>query len=484
MSNNLFLEETEGSLFVSPEKVYPAAVTGLYRRIKWAILIVTLGVYYFLPFLRWNRGPGQPDQALLLDFAHQRLYLFFFEIWPQELYYITGILIISAFSLFLANAVAGRVWCGYLCPQTVWTDLFRVVERFFQGERREQMRRDAGPVTFDLLWRKAATFLVWVVIGVGTGGAWVLYFVDAPTLMRELIVFKAPLLAYAWIAILTTTTFFLGGFYREQVCLWMCPWPRIQAALIDEWALNVTYRYDRGEPRGSLKQNDRLRIAGNQAGDCVDCGQCVAVCPTGVDIRNGLQMGCIQCGLCIDACDNVMTKIGKPTRLIAYDTDINIQRRLQGLQPIFKLVRARTAIYAVLIAGTAAVMLQAYSNRKTIGLNVLHDRNPQYVVTADGSIRNGYTVRLLNKGSQKRDFHLEVEGLPRSGTVRSEGAPVRQDGALQFSLGPDRTQEARIFLTVAPDELKDKATSIRFRLSVVGSGDDENYDTPDYFDAP
>lgn len=484
MSNNFFFEESTEHLFVSPDKVYPAAVTGVYRRLKWAILYFTLGVYYFTPFLRWNRGPGLPDQAVLLDFAHQRLYFFFIEIWPQELYYITGLLIISAFSLFLVNAVAGRVWCGYLCPQTVWTDLFRVVERYFQGERREQMRRDAGPVTFDLLWRKAATYLIWIVIGVGTGGAWILYFVDAPTLMRELIAFNAPTLAYAWIVILTTTTFLLGGFYREQVCLWMCPWPRIQAALTDEWALNVTYRYDRGEPRGSLKQNDRLRETGEKAGDCVDCGQCVAVCPTGVDIREGLQMGCIQCGLCIDACDNVMTKIGKPTRLIAYDTDVNIGRRQQGLKPIFRLIRARTAIYAILIAGTAALMLLTYVNRKTIGLNVLHDRNPQYVVTADGSIRNGYTLRFLNKGSQPRNFYLEVDGLPTSGVVRAEGGLAGQGGALKFSLGPDQTQEARIFLTVPAADVGDKATSIRFRVSAPGNGEDESYNAPDYFDAP
>lgn len=484
MTNNLFFEETTDRLFVSPEKVYPAAVKGVYRRVKWAILFITLGIYYFMPFIRWNRGPGMPDQAVLLDFGHQRLYLFSVEIWPQELYYITGILIISAFSLFLMNAIAGRVWCGYLCPQTVWTDLFRVVERFFQGERREQMRRDAAPLSFDRVWRKAATFLVWLAIGVGTGGAWVLYFVDAPTLMQELIAFKAPILAYSWIGILATTTFFLGGFYREQVCLWMCPWPRIQAALTDEWALNVTYRYDRGEPRGSLKQNERLRAAGESAGDCIDCGQCVVVCPTGVDIRDGQQMGCIQCGLCIDACDNVMTKIGKPTRLIAYDTDINVNRRQKGLQPIIKIIRPRTIMYVALIALTSTLMILTYVGRKTIGLNVLHDRNPQYQITEDGSIRNGYTVRLLNKGNNQRTFRLEVQGLPPSAIVKSPGKDSSQTGLLEFSVGPDQTQESRVYLIVPQTKLGKKTTSIRFRLSVVGNNERESFDTAEYFDAP
>ena len=483
IENPLYLE-SEDRLFVSPEKIYPAAVSGVFRRIKWAILFVSLGLYYLLPFIRWNRSPGLPDQALLLDFAHQRLYLFFIELWPQDLFYVTGLLIISAFALFLANAVAGRVWCGYLCPQTVWTDLFRVVERYFQGERREQMRRDEGPVTFDRIWRKAATFLAWLGIGVGTGGAWVLYFVDAPTLMRQLVAFDAPFLAYFWIGVLTTTTFFLAGFYREQVCLWMCPWPRIQAALTDEWALNVSYRVDRGEPRGSLKHNERLRADGAKAGDCVDCGQCVAVCPTGVDIRQGLQMGCIQCGLCIDACDTVMTKVGKPTRLIAYDTDINIQRREKGQEPVFKLIRPRTIVYAALITLTAGIMAISYLNRKTIGVNVLHDRNPQYVVTTDGSVRNAYTIRLLNKDIRSRTFKLEVQGMPASARIRADGATESDPHSFAFLLDPDQTREARIFLTVPADDIRTLATAIRFHLSTEEGRKSETYDAPDYFDAP
>jgi len=481
--NNVFFQESDGDLFVSPDKVYPAAVKGRFRRLKWVLLFLTLGIYYALPFLRWHREGGAPDQAVLLDFAHQRLYFFFVEIWPQDFFYITGILIIAAFALFLANAISGRVWCGYLCPQTVWTDLFRVVERVFQGERREQMKRDAGAASIDLIWRKAATWAVWLVIGVGTGGAWVLYFVDAPTLVREIVSGDAPALAYIWIAILTTTTFFLGGFYREQVCMWMCPWPRIQAALTDEWALNISYRVDRGEPRGSLKENERLRADGGIAGDCIDCRQCVAVCPTGVDIRQGLQMGCIQCGLCIDACDSVMTKIGQPTGLIAYDTDINIQRREQGLMPVFKLIRARTVIYVALILLTATVMITVYANRATIGLNVLHDRNPLHVVMSDGSIRNAYTIRILNKSDRPRRLDLALAEGPKA-TLSANGESLRDGAALSFDVGADQTFEARVFLTAPQADVSARSTPVVFRLTAEDPAGAEISETRDFFDAP
>jgi cytochrome c oxidase accessory protein FixG len=225
----------------------------------------------------------------------------------------------------------------------------------------------------------------------------VLYFNDAPTLVKQLVTFQAPMIAYIWIAILTATTYVLAGYMREQVCVYMCPWPRIQAALTDEWALNVTYKYDRGEKRTSLKKANELRALGEHVGDCVDCYQCVAVCPTGIDIRNGPQLDCIQCGLCIDACDAVMTRIGRETRLIGYDNDINIHRRREGKPPIYRFVRSRTVVYSAMIVAVGAIMLYALLTRSLLDINVLHDRNPVAVKLSDGSIRNAYTVRLLNK---------------------------------------------------------------------------------------
>ena len=296
-------------LYAPRRKIYPQSVHGTFRRIKWAVLIVTLGIYYLLPFVRWDRGPNAPSQAVLIDFPNRRFYFFFIEIWPQEIYYLTGLLILAAILLFLMNAVAGRVWCGYLCPQTVWTDLFFAIERFVEGDRREHMQRDVRKWTLGTYGRKGVKHFLWLMVAWWTGGAWVLYFADAPTLVKELATGEAPFVAYAWIGILTVTTYSLAGHMREQVCLYMCPWPRIQAALTDEYALNVTYRYDRGEPRCSAKKAEQLRAQGQPAGDCVDCLQCVHVCPTGVDIRGGANLGCIQCGLCIDACDVVMRSL-------------------------------------------------------------------------------------------------------------------------------------------------------------------------------
>jgi cytochrome c oxidase accessory protein FixG len=347
----------DGPLYAARKKVYPAAVQGRFRRIKWAIMIVALGVYYLLPFVRWDRGPNAPDQAVLVDFPGRRFYFFFIEIWPQEFYYLTGLLVLAAMVLFLMNAVAGRVWCGYLCPQTVWTDLFYAVERWVEGDRRERIAKDKGGWTARHIRETVTKHAIWLAIAWWTGGAWVLYFADAPTLVWQLLTFQAPFAAYLWIGILTFTTYLLAGFMREQVCTFMCPWPRIQAALIDDEALNVTYRYDRGEPRMSVKKADHARDAGAPAGDCVDCNRCVAVCPTGIDIRDGMQLSCIQCGLCIDACDEVMTKIDRPVGLIAYDNDLNVTRRKQGLPEVFRPFRPRTLIYAGMIVLAGVVML-------------------------------------------------------------------------------------------------------------------------------
>ncbi len=370
--------DDDGPLYAPQKKVYPQSVSGTFRRTKWGLMAFCLGVYYLLPFVRWNRGLGAPDQAVLVDLPNRRFYFFFIELWPQEVYYFTGLLIVAALTLFLMNAVGGRIWCGYLCPQTVWTDLFYAVERWIEGDRRERMRKDAAKGTMKLE-RFAELLLkhsIWLMIAWWTGGAWVLYFNDAPTLVWQLVTFQAPAIAYIWIGILTATTYVFAGWMREQVCVYMCPWPRIQAALTDEWALNVTYKYDRGEARTSLKKANELRALGQPVGDCIDCYQCVAVCPTGIDIRDGSQLDCIQCGLCIDACDAVMTKIGRETRLIGYDNDINIHRREAGKPPIYRIVRPRTIVYAAMIAGVGAIMLYALLTRTLLDVNVLHDRNP------------------------------------------------------------------------------------------------------------
>jgi cytochrome c oxidase accessory protein FixG len=256
---------------------------------------------------------------------------------------------------------------------------------------------------------------------------------------------------------------------REQVCTYMCPWPRIQAALTDEHALNVTYRYDRGEPRGSVKKAEALRAEGKSAGDCVECSQCVAVCPTGVDIRDGLQIDCIQCGLCIDACDNVMMKIGRPRGLIAYDTDANVQRLQQGLPALpHRILRPRTALYAAIIAAVAGVMLYGLLVRSPVGLSALHDRNPVYVTLSDGSVRNAYTLRVLNKELHPRRFDLRVSGLPQA-TIDAAGAE-KFDGGLFVEVGPDQSRELRVLVTLPAHAPAGPRSDIRFVATDVVSG--------------
>ena len=468
MSNT---EADDLPLYASAKKVYPQKVDGLYRRIKWGVLLVTLGVYYFLPFLRWDRGPNLPNQAVLVDLVHRRFYFFPIEVWPQEVYYFTGLLVIAAMVLFLMNAIAGRIWCGYLCPQTVWTDLYLAVERFVEGDRRDRIRLDERKMDIDKFARKYLKHFIWLMIAWWTGGAWVLYFADAPTLVRDLAFGEAPAAAYIWIGILTFTTYALAGFMRDQVCTYMCPWPRIQAALTDDEAYNVTYRYDRGEPRMSVKAAARARAAEQPAGDCVDCNQCVAVCPTGIDIRHGAQLECIQCSLCMDACDTVMAKIGRPKGLIGWDTEFNVKARIakQPTKP-FHPIRPRTLIYFALIAIVGGGMVYQLATRSTAGISALHDRTPQFVVKSDGSIHNAYTVRLSNKRPDTRPFALTVEG-PTGAQIEVVNAAPTSDWRPIVNVDPDSTREVRVLITVPRNSLTEKSVPVTIKASDLFAGE-------------
>ncbi|WP_418152382.1 cytochrome c oxidase accessory protein CcoG [Litorimonas sp. RW-G-Af-16] len=454
---------TPQSLYVKRTKLYPKLAHGFYRNIKWFALFVLLGIYYITPWIRWDRGPGQPNQAVLVDFENARFYFFFIEIWPQEVYYITGLLILASLGLFLATSLFGRVWCGYACPQTIWTDLFIQVEKFFEGDRNARMKLDKAPWSVKKIFKKTSKHIVWVLIAAATGGAWILYFHDAPTLARDFLTGHAPMTSYVFAALMTTTTYALAGHMREQVCTYMCPWPRIQAAMIDEEALNVTYRYDRGEPRGPHKKG----ATWEGRGDCIDCRQCVAVCPVGIDIRNGLQLECIGCSLCIDACDEIMEKIDRPKGLIAFDTDANVQRRLKGEPSRFNLVRPHTVIYAVLFAAVGVLMLYSLLTRSTLNMNVLRDRQPNYVQLSDGSIRNGYTIKILNKETTDRTFKLAVDTLP-SPVVTIAGQ--RSDASLEFKVPADETSDFKIYIAESDILGLDQKTDFNFLLEDIETG--------------
>ena len=448
-------------LYKSRVPIYPKEMDGLYRQIKWAMMALTLSIYYLVPWIRWDRGPNAPNQAVLVDMAHERLYFFFIEIWPQEVYYITGLLILAAVSLFLINALFGRLWCGYSCPQTVWTDLFIWVETKIEGDRAARIRLAAAPWSMSKLAKRTAKHAVWLLFAVATGGAWVFYFNDAPVLARQLLDGTAGMSNYIFIVMLTFTTYTFGGLMREQVCTYMCPWPRIQAAMTDREALSVTYRRDRGETRGPHRKNESWE----GRGDCIDCKQCVAACPMGIDIRDGAQLECINCALCIDACDDVMVKIGRPMGLIAFDTDANVERRMRGEAQRFRFIRPRTVLYGAVIALVGGIMLFTFANRHTLALDVIRDRNPAFVTLADGAVRNGYTLKLMNRSNRARPVMLDIEGLAVS---RINVIGVGEHMPAEITVEADKVRTVRVLVTVARGNARPGPQDVQFILSADG----------------
>ena len=431
-------------LFAPHEKVYPRSVRGPIRRIKWAVLTLCLTLYYIGPWLRWDRGPAHPHQALLIDMPGRRAYFLWIEIWPQEVYYLAGLLILGAVSLFLVTSLFGRMWCGYTCPQTVWTDLFLWAERLIEGDRAQRIRLDQQKLSLAKVGRKAAKHAAWLVIAAATGGAWVMYFNDAPTLVHDVFTLNASVAQYGFIALFTATTYLLAGWAREQVCTYMCPWPRIQAAMIDEDTLAVTYRGWRGEPRGKHKKGESWE----GRGDCIDCRACVAVCPTGIDIRDGLQLECIGCGLCIDACDDIMAKVGRPLGLIAFDTDANDAARRRGETPTRRLLRPRTLVYSAVLLLGAVAMTVVLARRVTLEVSVLADRAPLFVHLADGEIRDGYTLKIENKGGETHLYALTAQGVPNAQlhVAELDAPPVPAAHGMVLAVRGDGIGTFRVYL--------------------------------------
>ena len=451
-------------LYKARVPIYPKLVNGRWRWIKWALLIVMLAIYYITPWIRWDRPGALPDQAVLVDFDGGRFYFFMIQLWPQEVYFITGLLVLAALSLFLVTALFGRLWCGYACPQTVWTDLYIHVERMFEGDRNARMRLDAAPMSFNKLWRKAGKHAVWIGVAFGTGGAWIFYFHDAPDLIRTFWVGTAPMTAYVSCAILTFTTYVFAGHMREQVCTYMCPWPRIQGAMLDEQSFQVTYRYDRGEPRGPHKKAESWE----GRGDCIDCNQCVVVCPMGIDIRDGAQLECINCGLCIDACNEVMEKVGRPRGLIAYDTDAAVATRNCGGKPQHRLIRPRTLYYGIALAVVSGLMIWGFATRKTLDVHALRDRNPASVRLHDGAVRNGYTLKIANHGFEPVTVEVRYAGVPGA-ILRSPGRPA--SNPLRLGVDPNRVTSVRVFVT-APAAATEGVDGSRPATFEIRSGDE------------
>ncbi len=490
--------KASGSLYARRTKIFPKEAHGTFRRLKWYIMAVTLGIYYITPWLRWNRGPNLPDQAVLLDMLHRRFYFFFIEIWPQEFYFVAGLLVMAGVGLFLVTSVVGRAWCGYTCPQTVWTDLFIAVERFVEGDRNARMKLDAAPWSAHKLFLRLSKHVVWIVIAMATGGAWIFYFADAPRLLISLFTGQAPFVAYATVGVLTATTYVFGGLMREQVCIYMCPWPRIQAAMLDEDSLVVTYNDWRGEPRSHGRK--KALAQGVVVGDCVDCNACVAVCPMGIDIRNGQQLECITCALCIDACDDVMGRLGMPKGLVSYSTlrDYNHNMALASPQAgkiepgrlrdgagnfisavrhfdWHVILRPRTLIYVGLWSLVGVGLVTALFMRDHLRLNVLHDRNPVFVKLSDGSVRNGYVVKLLNMQPDARTVALSIEGLPGA-TMSLAGEDAPQGRSMNVALESDKLENLHLFITVSPQLLKNGKSEFKIIAADQRLGSSAVYD--------
>ena len=498
MSNPEDLTGPPQTLFEKRRKVFPKAIDGPFRRFKWLVMAITLTIYYVTPWLRWNRGPYAPDQAVLVDLPARRFYMFSIEIWPHEFYYVAGLLIMAGIGLFLVTSAVGRAWCGYACPQTVWTDLFQHVERFVEGDRNAQLRLEKAPWGPTKIARKAAKHAIWLAIAVSTGGAWIFYFADAPTLARQLWHLDAPYQAWFTIGVLTATTYVLGGLMREQFCIYGCPWPRIQGAMLDEKSLIVTYKAWRGEPRShgikragaAVHQPDGDLGAEPQyglpslvslaaqpqstatIGDCIDCNACVAVCPTGIDIRNGSQIGCITCGLCIDACDQVMVRIDRPRKLIGYSTTADELIASSGgvPEPVLKrLLRPRTIAYFMIWGSIGIGLLFALGARTRLDLSIRQERNPQWVQLSDGAVRNAYTINVRNMEARPRTVTLSVEGLPGALMWTDVQAREQASATLRLAISPDRVHKARVYVAAPQRRRRDIAFTIRANDTEGGS---------------
>ena len=410
--------------------------------------------------------------------------MFGIEIWPHEFYFVAGLLIMAGIGLFLVTSAVGRAWCGYSCPQTVWTDVFQHVDRFIDGDRNAQFRLQKAPWGPAKIARRTLKWSIYLVISFWTGGAWIMYFADAPTLTRDFWAGDAAPVAYATVAILTATTFILGGFMREQFCIYMCPWPRIQSAMLDEKSLLVTYKDWRGEPRGSLKE---AKGAATPLGDCIDCNQCVSVCPTGIDIREGPQIGCITCALCIDACDKVMLQLGRPRGLIDYATLDDCEHEKAGgeRRSIIKTVlRPRTLVYLGIWSAIGLGMLFALGVRQHFDLSAAKDRNPPFMLMSDGAVRNAYTLKLRNMEARPREMVVKLGGLP--GAVMWSDFISRDAAArsLAFKVAPDQTQAVRVYV-IAPAGTREQAfTFILSALDQDGAKAAETDTSETRFDAP
>jgi cytochrome c oxidase accessory protein FixG len=398
-------DDTEVSLYEVRKKIYPRAVHGLFAAWRWGLVWLTQLIFYGTPWLVWN-----DRQAVLFDLGARKFYILGLVFWPQDFIYLTALLIIAALALFLFTAVGGRLWCGYACPQTVYTEMFMWVERKVEGDRAARMRLDRAPMSAAKVWRKGAKHCVWIAIALWTGLTFVGYFTPIRELLREVATASLGPWETFWILFYGFATYGNAGWMREQVCKYMCPYARFQSAMFDKDTMIVTYDAHRGEPRGARSKKIDFKAKG--LGECVDCTMCVQVCPTGIDIRDGLQYECIGCAACIDACDQVMVRMGYPTGLIRYSTTNAIENRWNLRQMIARVLRPRVLIYVgVLLAVTVAAAFSLHA-RVPLKVDVLRDRTSLAREIEGGRIENVYRLQIMNTRESPHRVTVTVSGLP------------------------------------------------------------------------
>jgi cytochrome c oxidase accessory protein FixG len=442
----------EESLYKSRKKIHPRTVTGVFANWRWILVWLTQLLYYGLPWIPWG-----DRQAVLLDIVNRKFYIFGLVLWPQDVVFLAVILIISAYALFLFTAVGGRLWCGYACPQTVYTEIFLWIEKKIEGERSARIKLDKAPMDATKLRLRAMKFGAWGLFALWTGFTLVGYFTPIKELWVSFWAWELGPWETFWIFFYGFMTFLFAGIMREQVCLYMCPYARFQSVMFDPDTLIITYDPERGEPRGQRKKGVDPRSVGK--GDCIDCEICVQVCPTGIDIRNGLQYECIACGACIDACDEVMDKMSYPRGLIRYTTENALEKHWGRKEIISHIVRPRIIIYTVILLGIIGGLVWGIANKPDLRVNVIRDRGVLAREVEGGSIENVYRLQVMNVSEHAHRYVVSVTGL--------DGIKLEGDQLLEVT--PATTASFTLAVRVPPESGSKGSHTIYFDVKAEGN---------------
>lgn len=450
-------DEVMISLYAAREKIYPRSVSGFFSKWRWVMIWITQIVFYGVPWLQWGER-----QAVLFHLETRRFYIFDLVLYPQDLIYLTAILIISALSLFLFTAVAGRLWCGYTCPQTVYTEIFLWIEKIIEGDRAARIKLDKSGMTAEKLTKKSLKHLVWGVFALWTGLTFVGYFTPIRELLQNILVLQMGPWETFWILFYGFATYGNAGFMREQVCKYMCPYARFQSAMFDKDTLIVTYDAKRGEPRGSRSRKDNPKQLG--LGSCIDCSLCVQVCPTGIDIRKGLQYECIGCGACADVCNSVMDKVGYARGLIRYTTENGMRHHWSKAEMLRRVFRPRVIVYSSILAVLVTALLVSLAMRTPFMADVIRDRGVMSRIVEGGFLENVYRMQLMNATEREQSYRISARG---DSSLRLKSPDIDEHHSV--TLGPAESRWITLYLQVPDGQLEPGSHRVWFDIEMVNS---------------